>query len=174
MGLLDDAIREHLELKRLRGADPGEVAREQREALEAVPRREEVAAPAEMSAAEDQAEAIAERTSPETHPQEEARVAARPITGGQPVRAPQPVSGESSQVSQETAELDMRSVMNDETNSSAGASSAPEAVAVRDRTDETVRDPSESSTEWEAPGAAPGGPAPKETRRERRRREREE
>ena len=38
MGLLDDAIREHLELKRRRGADPGEVAREQREALDAVPR----------------------------------------------------------------------------------------------------------------------------------------
>lgn len=33
MGLLDDAIREHLELKRLRGADPGEVARQEREAL---------------------------------------------------------------------------------------------------------------------------------------------
>jgi len=27
MGLLDDAIRDHLELKRRRGADPGEVAR---------------------------------------------------------------------------------------------------------------------------------------------------
>jgi hypothetical protein len=34
MGLLDDAIREHLELKRRRGVDPGEVAREQREALD--------------------------------------------------------------------------------------------------------------------------------------------
>jgi hypothetical protein len=34
MGLLDDAIREHLELKRRRGADPGEVAQEQRKALE--------------------------------------------------------------------------------------------------------------------------------------------
>lgn len=34
MGLLDDAIRDHLELKRRRGADPGEVAREQREALD--------------------------------------------------------------------------------------------------------------------------------------------
>jgi len=33
MGLLDDAIREHLELKRRSGADPGEVARQQREAL---------------------------------------------------------------------------------------------------------------------------------------------
>jgi hypothetical protein len=34
MGLLDEAIREHLELKRRRGADPTEVAREQHEALE--------------------------------------------------------------------------------------------------------------------------------------------
>lgn len=33
MGLLDDAIREHLELKRLRGSDPDEVARQEREAL---------------------------------------------------------------------------------------------------------------------------------------------
>jgi hypothetical protein len=33
MGLLDDAIREHLELKRLHGADPAEVAREERAAL---------------------------------------------------------------------------------------------------------------------------------------------
>ncbi|MHB8490982.1 MAG: hypothetical protein ACYDA6_02050 [Solirubrobacteraceae bacterium] len=33
MGLLDDAIREHLELKRLRGADPGDVLRQEREVL---------------------------------------------------------------------------------------------------------------------------------------------
>jgi hypothetical protein len=33
MGLLDDAIREHLELKRQRGADPSEVARDERAAL---------------------------------------------------------------------------------------------------------------------------------------------
>jgi hypothetical protein len=33
VGLLDDAIREHLELKRRRGADPTEVARQEREAL---------------------------------------------------------------------------------------------------------------------------------------------
>src|SRR5205823_15089832 len=37
MGLLDDAIRDHLELKRRRGADPAEVAREQREALDMEP-----------------------------------------------------------------------------------------------------------------------------------------
>jgi hypothetical protein len=33
MGLLDDAIREHLDLKRRRGADPDEVARQENEAL---------------------------------------------------------------------------------------------------------------------------------------------
>jgi hypothetical protein len=33
MGLLDEAIREHLELKRRSGADPGAVAREEREVL---------------------------------------------------------------------------------------------------------------------------------------------
>lgn len=41
MGLLDDAIREHLELKRLRGADPGDVAREEDAALGPVHRRDE-------------------------------------------------------------------------------------------------------------------------------------
>jgi hypothetical protein len=38
MGDLDDAIREHLELKRRRGADPDEVAREEQEALSPVTR----------------------------------------------------------------------------------------------------------------------------------------
>jgi hypothetical protein len=33
MGLLDDAIREHLELKRKHGADPEDLARQEREAL---------------------------------------------------------------------------------------------------------------------------------------------
>ena len=44
MGLLDDAIREHLELKRQHGADPGEVDRQEEEALGA-PRQAEFATP---------------------------------------------------------------------------------------------------------------------------------
>ncbi len=44
MGLLDDAIREHLELKRRRGADPAEVARAEQEALGPVRREPEPAA----------------------------------------------------------------------------------------------------------------------------------
>jgi hypothetical protein len=41
MGLLDDAIREHLDLKRRRGADPAEVERAEREALGPVRRAPE-------------------------------------------------------------------------------------------------------------------------------------
>jgi hypothetical protein len=40
MGLLDDAIREHLELKRKHGADPNDVARQEQEALGEGPRNE--------------------------------------------------------------------------------------------------------------------------------------
>ena len=38
MGLLDDAIREHLELKRRRGADAGDISRQESEALGPVQR----------------------------------------------------------------------------------------------------------------------------------------
>ena len=41
MGLLDDAIREHLELKRRRGGDPAEIERAEREALGPVRREPE-------------------------------------------------------------------------------------------------------------------------------------
>jgi hypothetical protein len=43
MGLLDDAIREHLDLKRRRGADPTEIERAEREALGPVRRGPELA-----------------------------------------------------------------------------------------------------------------------------------
>jgi hypothetical protein len=51
MGLLDDAIRDHLELKRRHGADPSEVARLEHEALG--PARREPVAPASAPAHED-------------------------------------------------------------------------------------------------------------------------
>ena len=51
MGLLDDAIREHLDLKRRRGADPSEIARLEREALGPV--RREPFEPANEKAAGD-------------------------------------------------------------------------------------------------------------------------
>jgi hypothetical protein len=54
MGLLDDAIREHLDLKRRRGADPSEVERAEREALGPVRRNRE---PADVAEPEDGAAA---------------------------------------------------------------------------------------------------------------------
>jgi hypothetical protein len=49
MGLLDDAIREHLDLKRRRGADPAEVERDEREALGPVRRAPEGSASEEST-----------------------------------------------------------------------------------------------------------------------------
>jgi len=78
MGLLDDAIREHLELKRRHGADPAEVAAQEREVLgagetpppepEAVAAVEPDDAPAaepELPPAEPVSAAPAERFAPE-------------------------------------------------------------------------------------------------------------
>ena len=52
MGLLDDAIREHLELKRRRGGDPFEIERAEREALGPVRREPEPLQPAAYDEAE--------------------------------------------------------------------------------------------------------------------------
>ena len=61
MGLLDDAIREHLELKRRHGADPSEVERQEREALGSG-RRAEFAPTGEDRPSED--EPVAEAAEP--------------------------------------------------------------------------------------------------------------
>jgi len=142
MGLLDDAIREHLELKRRRGADPGEVAREQREALEPVPRDERSAAAGDVVVAEDASE---DGTAGN------ADVASAGADGPAPVRAEPlpddlavtPVSAadsiDPSNVVQETAELDMQTVLD-------GHGDATVAEA-----DEA---PEEESLEWEVAGDA--------------------
>jgi hypothetical protein len=59
MGLLDDAIREHLELKRRHGADPDEVARQENEALGET-RRAEFARPEGEAPAAEVPEPVAE------------------------------------------------------------------------------------------------------------------
>jgi hypothetical protein len=59
MGLLDDAIKEHLELKRRHGADPGEVARLEHEALGPARRDPAPAAVEEPVAAEPEPESPA-------------------------------------------------------------------------------------------------------------------
>jgi hypothetical protein len=78
MGLLDDAIREHLELKRRHGADPEEVSRQEREALGAPAQAEfaQPAAPGPAADADDEPEAPAsevdaELREPEPPPDED-------------------------------------------------------------------------------------------------------
>ena len=71
MGLLDDAIREHLELKRKHGADPADVARQEQEALGEGMRNEfaQPAAPAVASEPEPEPEAEAAAPAPVHEPQ---------------------------------------------------------------------------------------------------------
>jgi hypothetical protein len=107
MGLLEDAIREHLDLKRLRGADPAEVAREQHEALEPPATAEPATwADGPPAAGEDGAHAAPE------HPPAEgpAAEAPSPENDGGPA-AEHPVDPPQAMIGQETAELDMRAVL---------------------------------------------------------------
>jgi hypothetical protein len=102
MGLLDDAIREHMELKRLRGADPSEVARQERDVLGPVPRRGD---------AEEDGPVEEDPHTAESHTQESEGGG----EGGDSTRAPQPARGvDFANVGQETAEFDMRTVLDEQ------------------------------------------------------------
>jgi hypothetical protein len=133
MGLLDDAIREHLELKRLRGADPGLVSREESEAFGPTRGGEPADTVDEIAPPEDLAGAAA------------------------PAAADDSEQSESfSNVGQETAELDMRAVLNDASDRDAvsagsdatgsGAAGGPTSGPGQDQG--TLDD----SLEWEMPG----------------------
>ncbi len=145
MGLLDDAIREHLELKRRRGADPGEVAREQREALDT--------ASATRAAGES---AVAE---PEDRPPTEGPVASPDVDALSPeadlANDVPSAQGGSTATLGETAELDMRSVLGDEE----AADTAPQGAGAGERAagdmPASSAEPGEpDSLEWEVPGEA--------------------
>ncbi len=137
MGLLDDAIREHLELKRLRGADPGLVAREEREAIGSVRGGEPVDADGDVAAG-------AGLAVEDAHSVE-----------GDLGQASQPGQAQAfSNVGQETAELDMRTVLGDE--------SGGDGTPVGDRPlagGATEHGAADDSLEWEMPGDGESGGA---------------
>jgi hypothetical protein len=100
MGLLDDAIREHIELKRLRGADPSEVARQERDALGPVVRERDAEVP---GAEEDDAD------------RQEIAVEDHALAKDDSANTPEPARGpDFANVGQETAELDMRTVLDEQ------------------------------------------------------------
>lgn len=119
MGMLDEAIREHLELKRRRGADPSEVAREAREAL---------AGPAAV-AVDDGESSDHESFDDDGYGDADAGVA----DFGAPDERH---AADFRAMGQETAELDMQAVLDEDADVAFAA--APEA-------------PAEDAFEWESP-----------------------
>ena len=94
MGLLDDAIKEHLELKRRRGADAEEVARLEQEALGPPQRGEFAGAPAPAALADvpddDSATAVEAEPAPETAEHAVAEPAPEPPPEAEPEPGPEP------------------------------------------------------------------------------------
>ena len=140
MGLLDDAIRDHLELKRLRGADPGLLDREQREALDPGVGDEEAEREGDVPAA-----VPGVSSNDETDP-------AGATAPGDPHTTPQHArSVDLSNVGQETAELDMRIVLGE---GAPPVHASPEGLAIADSPpiSRSAEHPHEDSLAWEVPG----------------------
>jgi len=144
MGLLDDAIREHLELKRRRGADPGEVAREQHEALDPIERSAsssgahgELDTPAPAALVEEPFEP------PHDGVVDGGVVEAAPAERMDLAQEQQPGGGD------ETAELDMRTVLGDDATPGVAGGASPAAGDSATPHDRPGDD--EDSLEWETP-----------------------
>ncbi|HEX3910959.1 MAG TPA: hypothetical protein VHW67_09695 [Solirubrobacteraceae bacterium] len=148
--MLDDAIREHLELKRQRGADPGEVAREQREALSAVP------AEGTSQGAAHAAETVS--GGPLTDPP----IDAPPADAGAGESAPQgrvepsAAPGEPGVLAGagETAELDMRTVLGEDAQHEVPSAAASVGGGSGHEVGTDEAPASEDSLEWEMPADA--------------------
>lgn len=124
MGLLDDAIREHLELKRRSGADPGEIARQERVVLESASGAQDGGAEA-VGAEEEYDDAVALEHDAEAEFPAAAAHDADEIFAEEP--APRISPGDAiSHAGQETAELDMEAVLGGEDTESAAPAGTEE------------------------------------------------
>ncbi len=90
MGLLDDAIREHLELKRKHGANPEDVARQEKEALGQGGPRAEFAQPGAEPEAPEPAAAPPAEPAPAAEPTPEFHVPEFEPTAEPPAPEPEP------------------------------------------------------------------------------------
>jgi hypothetical protein len=141
MGLLDEAIRDHLELKRRRGADPSEIAREEHEALEPVFPDEPRPAPLD---GEPQA-ALIDGGSPQGDPL--AQAFAGP---GQSIHEDGGHAETPSTLGQETAELDMQAVLDQDARLAEAAAGVPPAAAPDEHPQASADD---ELLEWEMPAS---------------------
>jgi hypothetical protein len=137
MGLLDEAIREHLELRRKHGADPSDVAREEHDALGPVERGEGAGQPA---LAHDEASPVGP-------------------DGDSPAQAPGEHAPEVMEAGQETVEIDMRQIFEADGPAEQGewpvaeqvaATGSPVARASRDRTS-WMAEGEEDLSAWDLP-----------------------
>jgi len=144
MGLLDEAIREHLELKRRRGADPTAVAREEQEALAP-------SFPAEHGDP-DGDDGYREHEPQGVH-DEEAPAQVGPVDDAADAHAE---LGDLSGAGQETAELDMQAVLEEDVGAVDGAAPLGPIADSAARAANIDEMPAENSVEWEAPGEREG------------------
>jgi hypothetical protein len=138
MGLLDDAIREHMELKRLRGADPSVLAREEQDVLGPVDLDEHI-----ESQESDEHSVAAEQVLPagETAEKDAARAEDDSFASAEP-------AGEDfANVGQETAELDMRTVLHGEQSAEEDSQQQP-VEDVLEETPDFLRDTPEQERLW--------------------------
>jgi hypothetical protein len=162
MGLLDDAIREHLELKRRRGADPAEVEQQEREALGPVRGAPAAEAPPAAEPAEP-AGAVAEAPREPEPPPLPADPEPAPLADPDPLperehhgayRAPEPPPPAPEQVSQPTQQFsvedleEVRRETDREDVVAADAEPDPEAEDVLDETPDFLQEAPEHDRLW--------------------------
>ncbi|HEY2437984.1 MAG TPA: hypothetical protein VGH93_12450 [Solirubrobacteraceae bacterium] len=149
MGLLDDAIRDHLELKRRSGADPGEVAREQHEALDPVER-----APDALVADDALADAVVDVASTEHADRATEQPELGVMAGGVAEDMPDDLADDpapGADGGDETAELDMRTVF-DENDAMRGVAGGIRPADGGEEPPVEGRAGDDESLEWEMPG----------------------
>jgi hypothetical protein len=145
MGLLDEAIREHLELKRRSGADPSAIAREEREALAPVFPDEPV---------EDGGDAADDAT-------ESFSIETAPVPAAELTHADEPLA-DLSAVGQETAELDMQAVMEEDPDAADGGSPVAPLVGRPTAAGQPGEAPAEDALDWEFPDDPEREPVPED------------
>ncbi len=149
MGLLDDAIREHLELKRRHGGDPAVIAHQERAALEPVFPDEAGEGDGAQTLGEHDADAIFEEPPPQQANGEAAREAAEDHGAEPEPHRAEDALADFSQTGQETAELDMSAVL-DEAEQDAHVPGEIVAAPPRQRDEHAAA--AEEGFEWQSPG----------------------